>query len=137
MGVVFDLELLDDPHRADTADPPDIVAREVEQHKMFGEFLGIGQEFPGKDTILRRILPAPPRPGEGSYRDLLVAHSHQNLRTRPDDGEIAEIQEEQERRRIEDAQRAIERERRQLEVEREEPRRPGMEDNARLAEPPP
>src|SRR3546814_17932774 len=100
MGVVFDLELLDDPHRADTADPPDIDAREVEQHKMFGEFLGIGQEFPGKDTILHRILPAPPRTGEASYRDLLLAHAHKNNRTQPNGGADTEIPDTQKRTRL-------------------------------------
>ena len=73
---------------------------------------------------------APARAGERADGDLAVAHAHQDLRAGADHGEAAEIEEEQERRGVEPAQRAIERERRQPERRGESARRHDLEDVA-------
>ena len=75
----------------------------------------------------------PPRgrvPAIGPDGDLAVAQAHQDLRARADELEAAEIEEEQERRGIEPAQRAVEREGRQRERRGEALRRHDLEDIA-------
>jgi hypothetical protein len=49
-------------------------------------------------------------PGDRANRHHAVAHAHQDLRARSGDREAAEVEEEQERCRIDPAQRAVERE---------------------------
>ena len=117
--VILDDELLDHLHRADLGDPPDIVPAEIEQHQMLGPFLRIGQQFFRQGFVFFCRGTALAGAGEGTQRDVAVAHPDQDFRTGADDREIAEIEIEQERRGIETSQGAVKRQRRQLERHRE------------------
>ena len=74
--------------------------------------------------------PARRRAGDRADGHLAVAHAHQNFGARADEREAAEVEMEQERRRVEAPQRAIERERRQRERRGEALRQHDLEDVA-------
>ena len=98
-----------------SADAADVVAPEIEQHQVLGPLLRVGQQVGGELAVLRRRRAARPGAGDRADGHLAVAQPHQDLRARADDGEVAEIEEEQEGRGVEPAQRAVEREGRQVE----------------------
>ena len=105
--------------RAEFGDAADIVAAEIEQHQMLGPFLRVGQQFGFQRLVFLVRRAAPAGAGERADGDLAVAQPHQDFRAAADHGEAAEIEEEQERRRVDPPQRAIQRERRQRERHRE------------------
>ena len=82
---------------------------------MLGAFLRIGEQFLFQRLVLVRRRAARPRAGDGADGDLVAADFDQNFRAGAGDGEAAEIEEIEIRRRIGPPQRAIERERRQRE----------------------
>ena len=106
-------------HGAERRHPADIVATEIQQHQMLGAFLRVGQQFGLQRLILFVGRAAPARARQRPDRHRAVAQPHQDLRAGAHDGKAAEIEEEQERRRIDPPQRAIQRERRQGERHRE------------------
>ena len=111
VAVPLDRELLGDLDGAELGDPAHIVAAEIEQHQVLGPLLRIGQQLPLQRLVLlgRRA----PAAGAGERADghHAVAQTHQDLRAGADDGEAAEIEEEQEGRRVDPPQRAVQRER--------------------------
>ena len=86
---------------------------------MLGPLLRIGQQFRLQRLVLLVRRAAPPRARERADRHRAVAQAHQHLGARSHHGEAAEIEEEQERRRVDPPQRAVQRERRQHERHRE------------------
>ena len=129
VAVALDEELSVTSTRADFGDPADVVAAEVEQHQVLGALLGVGEQF-------RRRAPRPPgsRRAGGCRR----WGGSSPCRRAPAPGspgwsrrlEAAEIEEEQERRGIDPAQRAVKREGRQRERRREALRQHHLEDVA-------
>ncbi len=109
------LRHLDRPKLRDAAD---IVAAEVEQHQVLRPLLRIAEQFGLERLVLVVRRAAPPRAGQRPDRDDAVAQPDQNFGRRTDHGEAAEIEEEQERCRVDPAQRAVEREGRQRERRR-------------------
>ena len=130
LAVALDEELVGHLDGADLGDAADIVAAEVEQHQVLGALLRIGQQLGLERLVLVRRRAARPRAGDRADGDRAVAHPHQDLRARADDREAAEIEEIQERRGIDPAQRAVERERRQRERRLEALRQHDLEDVA-------
>ena len=131
VAVALDDELIRHLDRADLGDAPDVVAAEVEQHQVLGPLLGIARAAPPRAPCPRpRSAPRRVRAGDRPDGHLAVAHAHQDLRARADEREVAEVEMEQERRRVEAAQRAVERERRQRERRREALRQHDLEDVA-------
>ena len=96
-------------------DAADVVAAEIEQHQVLGALLRIGEQLVLERLVLVRGRAARARAGDRPDGHRAVAHAHQDFRARADDREIAEVEEEQERRGIDAAQRAVEREGRQRE----------------------
>ena len=115
VAVVLDDQLLGDAHGADLGDAADVVAAEVQQHQVLGQLLRVGQQVRGEARVLVARGAARPRAGERPDRHRAVLQPDQDLRARADQREIVEVEVEQERRGVEAAQRAVERERRQLE----------------------
>src|SRR6185503_7596507 len=83
-------ELLGDSHRADLDDPADVVSSEVEQHQMLRALLGIGKQPFGERLVFLRSRAAANGAGNRANGDDAVAHAHENLRARSDDGEAWE-----------------------------------------------
>ena len=67
-------------HVAGLGDAADIVAAEIDQHQMFGAFLGIGHQFLGQRLVFFRRLAARARAGDGPDGDHAVAQAHQDFR---------------------------------------------------------
>jgi hypothetical protein len=72
---------------------------------MLGQFLGIGQEVVASVLSSSLFLPAPAGAGDRPDGDRAFADAHQDLGARSDDRETAEIEEIEEGRRIETAER--------------------------------
>jgi hypothetical protein len=86
---------------------------------MLGQFLGVGQHLGSERRVLRAGRAAPAGAGDRADDHGVVAQPDQDLRARADQREVGEIEKEQERRRVEAAERPVERERRQVEGQRE------------------
>ncbi len=65
---VLDVAVLEDVHElldsdaAGLGDPPYVVARQVDEHRVFGAFLPVGEHLAGEAAVLDRRLPARARP---------------------------------------------------------------------------
>ena len=112
VGIVFEEELVGDLHGADLRHPADIVAAEVEQHQVLGQFLGVAQQLVGQFLVAGRRRAALAGAGDGADRDLALLDLDQDFRARAGDGEVAEIEEVHVGRGVGAAQRAVERRRR-------------------------
>ena len=117
MRIFFDDELLGDLDAADLGDAADVVAREVDQHHVFGDFLGVGQQFGGELGVQFRRGAARTGAGQRADRDFALAVAagfiaHQDFRRGTDDLHVAEIVVIHVGRRIQRAQRAVQRQRR-------------------------
>ena len=97
---------------------------------MLGELLGIGHQIPSQDLVLGLVGAPPPCARDRAHRHRAIAQADQDLGARAHQRVVAEVEEEQERGRIEPAQRAVERERRQAELEVEPLRGDHLEDVA-------
>ena len=53
VAVTLDVHQFRHAHRAEIRDPPDIVARKIDKHDVFGAFFGIGEELGGVRFVLR------------------------------------------------------------------------------------
>src|SRR5690606_7202157 len=113
--IQLNLEIFDHLDGTDLADAPDIVPGEIEQHQVLGDLFGIGKQFLRRRPVFGCVLAAAACAGKPPDRDLAFADTYQDLRARTDDREIAEFEEEEERRGIQTSQRPVERERWQLE----------------------
>ena len=92
-----------------------VVAAKVEQHQVLGALLGVGDQLGFQGRILGGRGAARPGAGDGADGDLAVPQPHQDLRRGAGQLKVAEVQVEQEGRRIGAPQAAIERERVPLE----------------------
>jgi len=66
VAVTLDDHLLGHAHTSGLGDATEIVARQVDQHHVFGALLRIGQQFRGVTRIFFRGQAAAPRPGDGA-----------------------------------------------------------------------
>ena len=115
------------PIRGDAAD---VVAAEIEQHQMLGALLRIGEQLGLERLVLVRGGAARAGAGDRADGDGAAAHLDQDFRARSGDREVAEVEEIEIGRGIDPPQRAIERERRQLERRLEALRQHDLEDVA-------
>ena len=58
----------------------DVVAAEVDQHQVFGQFFRVGQQFFRQVGILLRRLAARAGAGDGAHGDVVAFQPHQYLR---------------------------------------------------------
>ena len=115
VAVALDDHLFSELHRAGLGDPADIVAAEVDQHQVLGDFLRVGQQVGFEPPVLVRRLAAHPGAGDRPHGDFVAVDANQNFRAGTDDVVIVEIQAVQIRRWIEPAQRPVQRYRRFIE----------------------
>ena len=115
MGVALDGEALGDTDRTGLGDAADVVPAQVEEHQMFRAFLLIGEQFHGQRLVFFDAGAAPARAGDGAQGELhlpgLFLQAHQDLGRGTDDMEVAKIEIEHVGRRVECAQRSVERQR--------------------------
>ena len=109
--VFFDDHFVGYAHAAGAADAADVVAAEIDQHHVFGNFFFVGQKF----ALVLRVFfgggAAQAGAGNRPHDDLVALAAHQDFGRRADDMEIAEIVVEHIGRGVERAQGAVERQR--------------------------
>ena len=115
VAVEFDEMAVGDRDRSPGGNAPDIVAAQIEQHEMFGQFLGIGEQAGLVGLILRRIGTARAGAGDRANGHLAIARAHQDFGRGTDQCEIGQVEIIEEGGGVHPAQRAIEVERRQRE----------------------
>jgi hypothetical protein len=113
--VALDREGLGDLHAARLGDAADVVARQVDQHQVLGALLRVGQQFGFQRLVLLGRGAARARAGQRADRDLValgrVLVAHQDLGAGADDLEVAHVVEVHVGRRVQRAQRAVQRQR--------------------------
>ena len=123
MRIALDDELFRHLDAADLRHPADVVAAQVDEHQVLGDFLGIVDEFLLHRPILGLGAAPSPGAGQGPVDDLAALpralriplrrlDPRQDFRRRADDVEAVEMHEDHVRRRIQAAQRPIEIDRR-------------------------
>jgi hypothetical protein len=75
---------------------------------VLGEFLLVGEQFAASALVLLVGAAARPGAGDGPHRDGAVLDAHQHFGRGADERDAVQLEEEQVRRRIERAQRAVE-----------------------------
>ncbi len=130
VAVALDDELFGDADRRRLGDAADVITAEIKQHQVFGQFLGIGQQFQFQRLVLFRCLAAWTGAGDRADGQLAVAHAHQDFRRGAGQLEIAEVQVIEIGRRVVAPQGAIEGERIKVERRFEAMARHDLEDVA-------
>ncbi len=90
------------------ADPPDVVAGEVDQHDVLGPLLGVGEELLGHGLVLQGIVAAGTGPGDGADGDLPPLGADVDLWGGADQGEVVQLEAEHVGRGIDQPERAVE-----------------------------
>jgi len=80
VGITLDDHLLGQLHRADFRDAAGVVAAQVDQHQVLGDFLGIGQQVCFQRQILLFGGAARAGAGDGPHGDQVVLDAHQHFR---------------------------------------------------------
>ena len=96
---------------ADPGDPPTIIAPQIEQLRVFGQFFLVGQQIARQRSIFFRRRTTFARSGDGAHRNALPFQAHQNLGRSTHDLIILEVEIEHVGRRIQTAQRPVQRQR--------------------------
>ena len=113
--VLLDHQPVGHLHRADFRDAAHVVAREIDQHHVLGDFLRVVEQFGREFRVAFRRVAARAGAGERADRDDLVVAAlllaHEDFRRRAHHVEIAEIVVIHIRRRVQRAQRAVQRQR--------------------------
>ena len=96
-------------HGADPGHPAHIVAPQIQQHEVLGQFLFVGQQI----SLMRAVLfgrgATGAGPGDGADRDLVIKDADQNFGAGTDHLKPAEIEIEHEGRRVGAPQTAVQR----------------------------
>ncbi len=95
-------------HGTGLADSTQVVAFKIDQHHVFGPFLGVTDQGIEIGLILRLIIAARPCPGDRPRRDLVTAHVDQTLRGRADHRRITDHGQRRKRRGVVMAQIIVE-----------------------------
>ena len=96
-----------DFHRAGLADAADVVAAEVYQHHVFGDFFFVRQQFFFQRQVFFCRFAAFARAGQRAHGNGIALFARQYFRRGADDVEVVQIQQVHVRRRVGDAQRAV------------------------------
>ena len=80
VGITFNDHAIGNLDAADLGHAPGIVATQIEQHQMFGQLFGIGQQLFFQRLVFFFIVTPTPCSGDGSYRNFVVFQSHENFR---------------------------------------------------------
>ena len=80
VGVAFHDHLLRERHGADFCHPADVVAPQVDEHEVFGDFLRVGQELALEGLVLLGCGAPGAGPCEGAIGNHPVFYSRQDFR---------------------------------------------------------
>ena len=133
MRVALHLEQLRDSHGPGAAHAPEVVAGEVDEHQVLGALLLVGLELVRERIVGRAVGVAAARARDRlERRDAGARERDVRLRRGRHDLAVAEVAEDHVGRRVDGAQRAVERERARGRRARDQLRRHHLEDVAAL-----
>ncbi len=117
VGIALDHHLLGQLHRTDFRNAPGVVTPEVDQHQVLGNFLVVAEQvlFQRQISLFGRATRA--SAGDRAHGNQIVFDAHQHFRRTAHHVEVTEVEEIHVRRRVEATQRAIQIDRRSLEVD--------------------
>ena len=104
MAIAFDGIAFGHAHAAGLRHAADIVAAQIEQHQVFGAFLGIGEQARLVGAVFFGGMTARASPGDRANGDFAVADAHEDFRARPDQCKAGQIEEIEEGRRVDPPQ---------------------------------
>ena len=130
MAELLDLLELRHAHAARLADASDVVAREIDEHRVLGALLAVRLELGGERCVLLVVPAAPARARDRVGEHLVARHLHEHLGRSADELDAAEVQIEHVGGRIDLAQSAVEVEARLRDRLAELARRHDLEDVA-------
>lgn len=130
MAVTLDRHEVLDLHAARQRDPAEVVAAEIDQHQVFGAFLLVAEQFVGQFAVQRGSRAAFAGSGDRAHHSRAVLQFHQRLRRGTDQHPFADLQIEGVRRGIDQPQRPVELQRRQVDFGGELQRRHHLDDVA-------
>ncbi|MNP37327.1 hypothetical protein D3C76_1307690 [compost metagenome] len=103
IGVSLDHHLLGQPHAPRRRHPADVVAAQVDQHQVLGDFFLVRQQVIFQSPVGFFVRTARACSGNRSHRDQVVFDPHQHLGRTADHMEVTEVEEVHVRRRVEAA----------------------------------
>ncbi len=109
--VALDHHIVGDNHATGIGHAANVVTAQVHQHHVLGDFLWVRQQFVGQCLILFAALATRAGAGDGAYGDGIVLAAHQDLRRGAHHVEVVEVVVEHVGRRVQAAQRAVQRQR--------------------------
>ena len=77
--VALDHHVFRQADGARSGDAADIVAAQVDEHEMLGDFLGVGEQFRLHGAVLGLAAPAAPRTRDRSHRDAPLLGADEDL----------------------------------------------------------
>ncbi len=101
MRVAFDFHQVGQLNAVILGNVADVVPAQIDEHDVFGPFLGVRQQFRRQGTILGLVTASPPGARQGPDGDGPVLDPDQDFRRTADQVEIVEAQKEQKRAGIE------------------------------------
>ena len=104
MRIEFDDHQIVEANRAELGDASDVISSEVNEHHMFGPFLGIGKEFLGESTVLFGGLAPGASTGQGADRHDPIDDSSHDFWAAADKGAFGGSQQEHKGARVDDPQ---------------------------------
>src|ERR1700677_1400437 len=107
VAVTLDDHQFLDLHGAKIADAADVVSGEIDEHDVFGAFLGIGQQFAFQGLVFLGGLAAAPGAGDGANLDVAVFAADMGFRGGADEGESLQLEQKHVGRGIDGAGGAI------------------------------
>ena len=108
VGVALDDHALGEAHGADAGDAADVVAAQVDEHQVLGQFLGIGEQFLLQGAVLGLGGAATTGAGDGADGDHPVLQPGEDLRRGADDMEVPQVHVMHVGRGVEATQGAVE-----------------------------
>ena len=107
VGEAQDVEIAFDVDAAEFTDASQVIAAQVDEHVVFGQFLRIVQEFIFQGLVFFRRLAPRPRAGQGECEEVAVFQAGQRFRRRTGQFDVVTGEEEHVRRRVDGPQDAI------------------------------
>ena len=115
VGVAFHHHFVGERDLARFRHPAHIVTAQINQHQVLGNFLRVRQQVRFQSLVFLAVGTALARTGDGPNRDRSLLRPGENLRGRAGNMEIAQIQIEHVRRRVQITQCPVQVQRRRLE----------------------
>src|SRR5690554_3093163 len=118
VGIALDDHLVGELHGAGFRYSAGVVAAQVDQHQVLGDFFRVGQQFVFQRLVFGLGSAALAGAGDGAHGDFFIFHPGQDFRRGTNNVEVAQVEEVHVRRRVQYPQRTVQVQGRCLERDR-------------------